>query len=446
MQSSTSIPWTRSVMALFVCGAVAAAQHVVWDGPQGTPTHRSHVAAEDASAPMHGSLRVTRVDTASGEWTDASSSLVLPVGARVLLDYTLPAEHLVTWTGADIVDIGAFGSLADFRAVATGEHVVRIDAVDPHGRVLERRSLTVDVVTPAAFAAQLASGIRHTSGTGGAAPPFGSGAGIVSGGGTTSGDDPPKFCFVSSCNLTLASGGVVHEGDGQFTVTGTICNTGKCDDVFRIFGTPPSGNLSWELDPAPLKVKLAKGECKSFTLGVTFVNSSSQTLPVGPVFFDLYAAGGWTPVAPGGAPTPSCQLDDILSVCFSDCGATTWIHLGGGVSGTNGLPLLTAQGDLTAGSLDVISLSHAAPQTVAALFLSVGTSISVPLYGGVLHAFPLVLNPVAFLTSATGTLDVPFPVPAGVPGGTELTVQFAILDAGAIYGMALSNAIRGTFP
>jgi len=37
-------------------------------------------------------------------------------------------------------------------------------------------------------------------------------------------------------------------------------------------------------------------------------------------------------------------------------------------------------------------------------------------------------------------------MPSGAPSGTELWVQWAITDAGATAGVALSNAIKGVTP
>jgi hypothetical protein len=37
-------------------------------------------------------------------------------------------------------------------------------------------------------------------------------------------------------------------------------------------------------------------------------------------------------------------------------------------------------------------------------------------------------------------------MPAGVPGGTSLVLQWAIQDAAAVQGVALSNALKGLTP
>ncbi|MFT7463716.1 MAG: hypothetical protein ACI9EF_002063, partial [Pseudohongiellaceae bacterium] len=49
-------------------------------------------------------------------------------------------------------------------------------------------------------------------------------------------------------------------------------------------------------------------------------------------------------------------------------------------------------------------------------------------------------------TSVTGEIPVPFVMPLGIPVGTEIWVQWAISDAAAISGVALSNAILGITP
>ena len=53
---------------------------------------------------------------------------------------------------------------------------------------------------------------------------------------------------------------------------------------------------------------------------------------------------------------------------------------------------------------------------------------------------------VILTTRATGEVRLPMTMPTGVPPGTELWVQYALLDAGAINGVSLSNALLGLTP
>jgi hypothetical protein len=114
------------------------------------------------------------------------------------------------------------------------------------------------------------------------------------------------------------------------------------------------------------------------------------------------------------------------------------------LAGATGEPWLTGNGDLSAGSTNAVDLSSAAPSATAGLFLALA-STPVPFKGGTLKPVPF-FDPVIVSTSAAGQVPLPFVMPAGVPSGTELWVQWAIQDAAAAKGVALSNAVRGVTP
>lgn len=122
-----------------------------------------------------------------------------------------------------------------------------------------------------------------------------------------------------------------------------------------------------------------------------------------------------------------------------------WTSLGGALAGTLGAPVLAGSGTLAPATVGTLTLSNAAPFSLAALFFS-AFSVPVPFKGGVLQAFPLLSGPVFVLTPPAGSLALPFAVPAGIPSGLQLWFQYAIQDAGAVQGTALSNALRANFP
>ena len=80
----------------------------------------------------------------------------------------------------------------------------------------------------------------------------------------------------------------------------------------------------------------------------------------------------------------------------------------------------------------------------AALFVAL-SSQPVPFSGGTLKPFPF-FTPIFLTTSPVGTISLPFEMPVGLPSGTEIWVQWAIKDAGAVAGVSLSNALRGATP
>jgi len=114
-----------------------------------------------------------------------------------------------------------------------------------------------------------------------------------------------------------------------------------------------------------------------------------------------------------------------------------WIDLGYGLEGTVGVPRLAGSGALTTGSSGSMTLSQAAPRALA-LMLVAAQELPLPFKGGTLVPLPPLLEAYV-VTSVAGDLPLRWVAfPAGVP---PLTAQFAIADAAAPYGVALSNAL-----
>lgn len=122
----------------------------------------------------------------------------------------------------------------------------------------------------------------------------------------------------------------------------------------------------------------------------------------------------------------------------------TWSDEGSALAGASGEPQLNGQGSLAAGSANGVALTEAASNALAGLFVATG-SAAVPFKGGTLKPFPF-LPPVITTTSGAGSIDLPFVMPAAVPPGTELWMQWAVQDGGAVKGIALSKAIMGLTP
>ena len=127
------------------------------------------------------------------------------------------------------------------------------------------------------------------------------------------------------------------------------------------------------------------------------------------------------------------------------CGTpSAWTDQAFALAGVNGDPLLVGTGDLSDGSSNSVDLSNAAASATAGLFLSLSGN-PVPFKGGFLVPIPP-LDPVILTTSGTGEISLPFVMPSGIPAGVEIWVQWAIQDAAAVKGVALSNAIMGLTP
>ena len=133
----------------------------------------------------------------------------------------------------------------------------------------------------------------------------------------------------------------------------------------------------------------------------------------------------------------------IDNVSVTPLNPQAWSDQGNALPGVAGNPSLEGCGTLAAGSANVLRLTDAAPSATAALIVG-ASNASVPFFGGTLVPTPtsVILLP----TSAAGTLDLPFVMVAGTPPGVQLWLQYAISDAAAVQGIALSNAILGVTP
>ena len=126
-------------------------------------------------------------------------------------------------------------------------------------------------------------------------------------------------------------------------------------------------------------------------------------------------------------------------------GINNWTDLGFALAGTAGDPLLTGTGSLAPASYNTVKLVNANPSSLAALFISLA-STPIPFMGGTLVPNPFIDPPIFVTTSPSGKFELGFVMPEGVPPGTDLFVQWAIVDGGGPNGVAMSNALRGDVP
>jgi len=143
--------------------------------------------------------------------------------------------------------------------------------------------------------------------------------------------------------------------------------------------------------------------------------------------------------AGGGSITPIVDVYEPIA-------SGPWTGLGYALPGVNGDPILLGSGALTTGSAGSLTLSNAAgPGAPAILFVSL-SSTPTPFKGGTLATVP-VLIALGFSTlGSPGGVTLPWnSVPAGL-SGASLYFQCGIQDAGAMQGVALSNALRADVP
>ncbi len=119
---------------------------------------------------------------------------------------------------------------------------------------------------------------------------------------------------------------------------------------------------------------------------------------------------------------------------------SSWSNLGFGKPGSSGVPLLVGSGPLSVNSSNQFTLANANPASTAILVSSV-TLLNMPVKGGILVPAPDLL--IYLVTNASGSLSVPFILPAGAGPGVPLRLQYWIEDAGAPYGYSASNGLQG---
>jgi len=121
-----------------------------------------------------------------------------------------------------------------------------------------------------------------------------------------------------------------------------------------------------------------------------------------------------------------------------------WTSLGSGIAGSDGVAALQGSGAQLAGQPVVLALDHAPPSSLAMLFVGLSNAPT-PFKGGMLVPVPALVS-LALATGPSGSIALPFAWPAGLPSAFNLYYQFALPDAGAVQGVALSNALKSTTP
>ncbi|RKY18287.1 MAG: hypothetical protein DRQ55_13735 [Planctomycetota bacterium] len=254
---------------------------------------------------------------------------------------------------------------------------------------------------------------------------------------------------IGSSGVTTGSGPVHNGGYGFFALphgdygAGPQCNTpGVCTDRWRISSDTPLTAFG--------------GWVRSLGNGgkVSVILDGDEANPIEPHPGHIYTWVYIGVVVPDGFSTiefrevEGVALDAFYifgdSFTFARQTDSAWTDQGAALAGVTGDPLLVGSGPLIDGSNNAADLSNAAPSAIAGLFLGL-SSTPIPFKGGTLKPFPF-FDPVILNTSVSGTISSSFVMPAGVPTGTELWVQWAIQDAAAIKGVALSNAILGLTP
>jgi hypothetical protein len=117
-----------------------------------------------------------------------------------------------------------------------------------------------------------------------------------------------------------------------------------------------------------------------------------------------------------------------------------WTSAGSGLAGVAGVPTLVGTGSLRKGSAGSLTLSNAAPSALAVLFVSL-SSVPSPFKCGTLVPVPISFQ-LPLITSGAGGISLPWASWPGGLSGLTLYFQYAIQDAAAVCGVAISTAER----
>ena len=119
--------------------------------------------------------------------------------------------------------------------------------------------------------------------------------------------------------------------------------------------------------------------------------------------------------------------------------------LAGGTYGTLGKPALVPKGPLTAGSTFSMKVIDARPDAPAVFFFGF-QSVPAPFFGGQLYPFPAPRLQI-LMTDASGEAQGSGAWPAGIPTGTQIWYQLAVVDSVVPdHGVALSDALVSVSP
>lgn len=121
-----------------------------------------------------------------------------------------------------------------------------------------------------------------------------------------------------------------------------------------------------------------------------------------------------------------------------------WADLGAPLAGTLGAPVLAGSGTLAPDSWNALTLTNAAPDAQCVLFVSLDSNPA-NFKGGLLKTVPFIAS-FDLTTFLDGTIPMTFQWPADIPSDTPTYYQYAIVDDGAPFGVAISNAVMGLTP
>jgi hypothetical protein len=145
-------------------------------------------------------------------------------------------------------------------------------------------------------------------------------------------------------------------------------------------------------------------------------------------------------VMPGYGPGTNANNGFVLKFAFGP-----WTNVGHALAGVGGAtPLLLGDGSLAASSPGSIALTKAKPSAPAHLIVGL-LALSAPFKGGTMVPQPQLLIPLSTDSSGSRALSW-LHWPASLPSGTELLLQYWIVDPAGPAGFSASNALQASVP
>ncbi len=146
-------------------------------------------------------------------------------------------------------------------------------------------------------------------------------------------------------------------------------------------------------------------------------------------------------------PAPHAGVLAWLILCVLGGAAAAqdpWVDLGNALPGSAGTPVLSGEGSLIGGTTYTLTLTGAAPNSLAYLVIGMSTA-NVPFAGGVIvPSLDVLLGPVS--SGPGGMLQASLPWALGVAPGQVKYWQIWIQDGGAPQGWSATNALQSTTP
>ena len=330
-------------------------------------------------------------------------------------------------------DIAAGGAVRFERCRFTGNTAARAGA-------LEIFASTGVVVNNCLFTGNVATG-------------SGGGGGLWMGSG---GDPRVRSCtFVANESTTNAVAGLRNQG----ATAATVANCIFWDNVGPAGAQGPGNQVN---AATVVDWSIVEGGFGGTGTGNSAGDPAFADAPGGD--FSLTSASAAIDAGSNAALQPGTTLDlalnprlaDVLAVAdtgsgtapIADMGAfelpSAWVELGSSLAGVAGPPVLFASGTLETGSPGTLGLSSAAPSAFTMLFVSL-SSAPLPFKCGTLVPLPAVAKFPLF-TNGAGAIPLGWASWPGGLSGLSVYFQYAIQDAGAVCGVALSNALRGDVP